>query len=75
MPNLRGHDAQILTATGIKSCQELSAADPASLQKQVEAFVATSAGQRILRGSTPPDRAEINDWITWAQNAARPNAA
>ena len=75
VPNLRGHDAQILTATGIKNCQELSTADPASLLERVEAFVVTSAGQRILRGSTPPDRAEINDWITWAQNAARPNAA
>ncbi|WP_010583709.1 DUF4332 domain-containing protein [Schlesneria paludicola] len=75
VPNLRGHDAQILTAIGIESCNELAKADQARLLKQAETFVGTSAGQRILRGGSPPDHDEINDWITWAQSVARPHAA
>lgn len=65
-PNLRGHDAQILVACGITSPESLARMDAANLLEQVDAFVASKHGQRILRGSPAPDLDEIHDWIRWA---------
>ena len=75
VPNLRGHDAQFLTACGISHRDELATADPAALLKKVEAFVATPAGDRILRGSERPDLAEVTDWIAWANRPSPSKAA
>ena len=66
VPNLRGHDAQLLTACGVSHRGELASADAASLLKKVDAFVATPAGERILRGGERPDLREVTDWIAWA---------
>ena len=75
VPNLRGHDAQILTACGITHRGELAASDAAALLKKVEAFVVTPPGERILRGSERPDLAEVNDWIQWANRPQQSQAA
>ena len=75
VPNLRGHDAQFLTACGISHRGELATADAASLLKKVDAFVATPAGERILRGSERPDLAEVTDWIAWAKRPSQSKAA
>ena len=65
-PNLRGHDAQILVACGITSPESLARMDADNLLEQVNAFVASKHGQRVLRGSPAPDLDEIHDWIRWA---------
>ena len=75
VPNLRGHDAQILTACGITHRGELATSDAATLLKKVEAFVVTPAGERILRGSERPDLAEVHDWIQWANRPQQSQAA
>ncbi len=75
VPNLRGHDAQFLTACGISNRDELARAQPEALLKKVEAFVATSAGERILRGGERPDLKEVTDWIAWAGQTAQAKAA
>ena len=75
VPNLRGHDAQFLTACGISHREELARAEPQALLKKVDAFVATSAGERILRGSERPDLKEVTDWIAWAGQTAQAKAA
>ena len=75
VPNLRGHDAQILTACGITHRGELATSDAAALFKKVEAFVVTTPGERILRGSERPDLAEVNDWILWANRPQQSQAA
>jgi len=75
VPNLRGHDAQFLTACGISHRGELATSDPAALLKKVDAFVATPAGDRILRGSERPDLAEVTDWIRWANRPEQSKAA
>lgn len=72
VPLLRGHDAQILVACGVTSAAELAHSDPDSLLQKVNAFVATPAGDRILRGGAKPDRAEVTGWI---QNAIPTSAA
>lgn len=75
VPNLRGHDAQFLTACGISHREELARAQPEVLLKKVEAFVATSAGERILRGGERPDLKEVTDWIAWAGQMPQAKAA
>ena len=75
VPNLRGHDAQILTACGISHRDELAAAQAEPLLKKVDAFVTTPAGERILRGGERPDLKEVNNWISWASQPQRTKAA
>ena len=73
--NLRGHDAQILVATGIRNRAKLATAQPTNLLTLVEDFANTSAGKRVLRGGQCPDATEIDDWISWARMEPRTNAA
>ncbi len=68
-PNLRGHDAQILVACGHTTAEQVAAADPSSLVEQVQRFVRTAEGKRILRNSPAPDLAEVTAWVRWAKSA------
>ena len=74
IPQLRGHDAQILVALGITDPHELARQDAQELWNKIAPFVATSQGKRIIRNGTAPDLQEISDWISWA-SAARTLAA
>jgi hypothetical protein len=75
VPQLRGHDAQILVACGYTEPEQLAAARDHDVLARVEPFCTTSDGQRILRSSSPPDLAEIGDWIRWSRQARRLEAA
>lgn len=74
VPQLRGHDAQILVASGVTDPDDLAAMDPASLFELIEPFLGTREAESILRGSSPPDLNEVADWIDWAHHA-RPGRA
>lgn len=71
IPQLRGHDAQILVALGIVDPSELAESDPEELWNQVKPFVATNQGKRIIRNGKQPDFEEVTNWIQFAA-AARP---
>lgn len=75
IPQLRGHDAQILVALDITEPEELAACDAAELWSRVEPFVETKEGKRIIRNGKTPDLEEVTEWITWAQAARQLNAA
>ena len=75
IPNLRGHDAQLLVACNLTSPEELATMQAAAVLKQVLAVAQSSEGQRILRGSKQPDLVEVNDWIDWASQCRSLNAA
>jgi len=75
IPQLRGHDAQILVGCGFTSPEEIAAMQPAELLEFVEPFCASSEGQRILRNSAAPDLAEVTDWITWSGHCRMLGAA
>jgi energy-coupling factor transporter ATP-binding protein EcfA2 len=66
IPNLRGHDAQLLVACHVTTPENLARMQPGQLLTQVLEVVRSSEGPRILRGSQEPDLAEITDWIQWA---------
>jgi septal ring factor EnvC (AmiA/AmiB activator) len=75
VPQLRGHDAQILVALGITDVEELAASDPQELWTHVEPFVETKEGKRIIRNGKTPDLEEVAEWVQWAQAARQLNAA
>ena len=66
VPNLRGHDAQILVACGWRTPEQIAAAQPRQMLSVVEPFAGSSEGQRIIRSGRKPDLAEISNWIAWA---------
>lgn len=75
VPELRGHDVQILVACGITEADQLSAKRPADLYAIVGPFAETSEGERIIRSGKKPDLEEVTDWISCAQNARPLKAA
>ena len=58
-------------AVGVCDPADLTGLAPADLLGLTEPLLAGSEGDRILRGSAPPDLAEVTNWIAWAA-AARP---
>ena len=75
IPELRGHDAQILVACRITTPENLASAKPAELFAIVEPFSRTKEGERIIRNGRKPDLAEVTEWIQWAANARSLKAA
>lgn len=75
IPQLRGHDAQILVALGITTPEELAGSDAEELWTSVEPFVETKEGKRIIRNGKTPDLEEVTEWIQCAQAARQLNAA
>lgn len=75
IPEIRGHDAQILVGCEIDSPSALQRFSPEQLLKLVEPFVNTKEGERIVRGGKKPDLAEVTDWIEWSKSARGLSAA
>lgn len=75
IPNLRGHDAQLLVACGITEPEELATMPPKSLFEIIGPFSETKEGLKIIRNGKKPDLAEITDWITWAEQTRSLQAA
>ncbi|WP_206678756.1 DUF4332 domain-containing protein [Alienimonas chondri] len=71
IPNLHGHDVQILVAVGVTDPDDVVGLAPDDLLGLTEPLLSTSEGERILRGGSPPDLEEVTNWIAWAK-AARP---
>jgi hypothetical protein len=69
IPNLRGHDAQMLVACGITAPEQLLQVNADALHTKVAAFASSKAGQRVLRGASGADLAEIQEWIAWARQS------
>lgn len=68
IPNLRGHDAQLLVGCGITDPEEIAAMPPESLFAKIAPFSDTKEGLKIIRNGKKPDLAEITDWISFAQH-------
>lgn len=75
IPQIRGHDAQILVACELTTPEEVAKMTPEDLWAIVKPFTKTAEGKRIIRGGKSPDLAEIRDWITWAQSSRSLRAA
>ncbi|MDA0660645.1 MAG: DUF4332 domain-containing protein [Planctomycetota bacterium] len=75
VPYLRGHDAALLVACGVREPHQLSGRDAQSLLVEVDQLTSTQEGRRIIRTGKKPDLSEIQDWIQWAQQARTLEAA
>ncbi|MEM9410359.1 MAG: DUF4332 domain-containing protein [Planctomycetota bacterium] len=75
VPNLRGHDAQLLVACGIIEAEDLASQSANRLWDVVRPFAESKDGLKIIRGGKQPDLEEINDWIQWAQHTRSLQAA
>lgn len=69
VPNLRGHDAQMLVGARIDDVETLAEQSADDVLAAVEDFLQTPDGERVLRGNARPDLDEATDWITWARRA------
>ncbi len=75
IPEIHGHDAQMLVACGIQDPSRLAVHDPQELHKVISAFATSTPGKRILRSGKPPDLEEIASWIDWSRKARSLEAA
>ena len=75
IPNLRGHDAQLLVACDVTEPDDLAGRDPNALFHVVGPFSDTKEGLKIIRSGKKPDLAEVTDWITWAKHTRSLQAA
>ncbi len=75
VPNLRGHDAQMLVACGIIEPEDLADMGAEKLFAIIKPFAETKEGLKIIRGGKQPDLEEITDWIAWAQETRSLQAA
>ncbi len=69
VPMLHGHDAQLLVSAGYKEPEQFAHMSPRQLLNELQPLINSPQGARILRGSNPPDLAEVSNWIAWAQHA------
>lgn len=69
VPGLRGGHAQLLVGAGLRTAQAIADAAPDQLCAAVLAYATTTAGQRILRDSPPPDIERIKGWVDSAKRA------
>ncbi|MBM3999313.1 MAG: DUF4332 domain-containing protein [Planctomycetes bacterium] len=75
IPELRGHDAQILVACGITTPEALAMQAPDTLAAQAVEFARSKTGKRMLRGGKEPTVEEAGHWIAWARQARHLDAA
>ena len=75
IPELRGHDAQILVAIEVTTPESLVQFRPADLFAKVAPFVNTPEGERIVRNGKKPDLEEVTFWIECAKQSRTLHAA
>jgi predicted flap endonuclease-1-like 5' DNA nuclease len=75
IPELRGHDAQLLVEAGVSRPEEIAGMNPLELWEQLAPVLETPAAARILRGAAQPDLDEIERWIACSRQARGLRAA
>lgn len=75
VPELRGHDAQILVACGYRHPNQIAQAEPETVLAKIEPYAETSDGQWVIRSGKLPDREEISGWIENANQCRKLRAA
>jgi hypothetical protein len=75
IPNLRGHDSQLLVACGFTEPETLATMQPQILFEIISPFSETKEGLKIIRNGKKPDLEEVTNWISWAANVRSLQAA
>lgn len=75
VPQLRGFDARILVGCGVSDPAQLASIHPVDLLQEVEAFLATDRGQKILLSGSSHELSRITSWIAAANSSPAERAA
>jgi predicted flap endonuclease-1-like 5' DNA nuclease len=75
VPGLTGTQAQLLVAAGVRSLEDLAAANAVGLAVDVQDFALSEPGQRLLRDAPPPPTETVQGWIAAARGALPSEAA
>ncbi|MEM7783750.1 MAG: DUF4332 domain-containing protein, partial [Planctomycetota bacterium] len=70
IPNIYGHDAQIMVGCGFETPAEVAACDVESILQLVDEYGKTKESEFVMRGKIP-DHREITNWIAWSQKARK----
>ena len=66
IPSLRGFDAQLLVACGVREIETLAGQNAQELAKAIDAYLKTRDGQQLARSSKPPNADAVRGWISAA---------
>ena len=69
IPGLRGTHAQLFVGAGLRTTQDIAAADPTDAMAAILKFAGTGEGQRVLRDGSAPDFERIKSWVEAAERA------
>lgn len=69
VPHLRGHDAQFLVGCGYRTVEKVMSANPETVLVDLQAYLKTSEGERLLRVGNEPDLEEVKSWIENAKQS------
>ena len=70
IPNIYGHDAQILVGCGFDSPDEVANSKPANILQKVDDYGKTKEAEFVMRGKVP-DSEEVTNWIEWSKSARK----
>ncbi|QDV66121.1 DUF4332 domain-containing protein [Crateriforma conspicua] len=71
MPKMLAREIQLLVGAGYVTMRDIAGADASELHREIEAFAATSAGRRYLRGGSPPSIQRVTQWTQLPQKPRR----
>ena len=74
IPQIYGHDAQILAGCGFRSGQEVATAEPQMILSLVGEYAKREESKFVMRGKKP-DLKEVTNWVTWSQKSRNVRAA
>ena len=75
IPEIWGHDAQILVGCGYRKAADIAHLDPDQLLSEALTYCGSAQGKREVRLSRLPDLDEVTEWIRFAGLAATDRAA
>ena len=64
VPNMMPRDAQLLVAIHRRSVRAIALEDPAVLHRDIERFLVSSLGRRMLRGRRIPGGRRVREWVS-----------
>ena len=75
VPELRSRDSVVLVACGINGPLDLRRISASALHATLEPFIASSSGQRLLKGAHPPSFDDMSRWIDTVEESRVRRAA
>lgn len=75
IPNIRGHDAQLLVGCDLTDPDEIGLFEANELLDVVLPFATSDDGKRILRNMSSPSLDEVTNWIAWSGESRELDAA